>query len=186
MPAQKWQGFSPETGWAEGCDGFAAGSANTGATRQNGGMGFTPGDEVHVAAFGKGTIREVRNGGRYLVEVKGRSMVVGGSQLTAVEERKGRRRSTDATANAAVPESLARTHAAVSLDLHGMTVEEAIAALDVFLNDAILAGFSEVRAIHGRSGGRLKAAVHGRLKQVLSVRAFRVDPRNEGVTIVTL
>ena len=49
---------------------------------------FRPGDHVHVASFGKGVVREVRNGGRYLVELKGRSMVVTGSQLTAAGERK--------------------------------------------------------------------------------------------------
>ena len=32
-------------------------------------MAFAPGDEVHVAALGKGVVREVRNGGRYLVEL---------------------------------------------------------------------------------------------------------------------
>jgi DNA mismatch repair protein MutS2 len=147
-------------------------------------MAFNPGDEVHVATFGKGVVREVRNGGRYLVEVKGRSILVAGSQLTAAEQRKQPKKSIGATA--AVPEHLARRHAAASLDLHGMTVEEAIAALDAFLNDAILAGLPEVRVIHGRSGGRLKAAVHGRLKLLPPVRGFRVDATNPGLTIVTL
>ena len=67
-----------------------------------------------------------------------------------------------------------------------MTVEEAVAALDAFLNDALLAGHTEVRVIHGRSGGRLRAAVHARLKQLPVVRAFRLDPANPGVTIMTL
>ena len=44
-------------------------------------MTFEPGDPVHVAALGKGIVREVRNGGRYVVEIKGRSLIVAGSQL---------------------------------------------------------------------------------------------------------
>ena len=44
-----------------------------------------PGDPVHVAALGTGIVREARTGGRYLVEIKGRSFVVVGSQLTRVE-----------------------------------------------------------------------------------------------------
>jgi hypothetical protein len=44
-------------------------------------MAYAPGDRVHVAVFGKGIVREVRNGG-ILVEVKGRAMVVAGGQLT--------------------------------------------------------------------------------------------------------
>ena len=46
-------------------------------------------------------------------------------------------------------------------------------------------GARQIRVIHGRSGGRLKAAVHGYLRGLTAVKSFRVDPRNEGVTIVT-
>src|SRR5215211_6052833 len=61
-------------------------------------MTFAPGDEVHVAALGKGVVREVRNGGRYLVELKGRSIVAAQAQLTAVSPRK-REASSDAHAS---------------------------------------------------------------------------------------
>lgn len=150
-------------------------------------MAFAPGDEVHVAALGKGVVREVRNGGRYLVELKGRSIVAAEGQLTAASGRKRADPRGSRPSQVSVPESFGRaSHVATSLDLHGMTVEEAVAALDTFLNDALLAGHAEVRVIHGRSGGRLKAAVHARLKQLAAVQAFRLDPANAGVTIVTL
>ena len=72
-----------------------------------------------------------------------------------------------------------------SIDLHGMTTDEAVSALDAFLNDAMLAGHGELRVIHGRSGGRLKSTVHAHLKKIAPVR-YRLDPRNPGVTIVTI
>jgi DNA mismatch repair protein MutS2 len=147
---------------------------------------FRPGEHVHVAAFGKGVVREVRNGGRYLVEVKGRAMLVAAAQLTVVETGKRAVTSGDDRATSGVPPELARTQAPQSIDLHGMTAGEAVAALDVFLSDAILAGFGEARVIHGRSGGRLKRAVHDRLRCLPSIRGFRLDPANAGVTIVTL
>ena len=137
-----------------------------------------------VASLGKGVVREVRRGGRYLVEIKGRSLVVGEPQLSAFDERKTR--AAAAPESAPANRSLARAYAPASLDLHGMTTDEAAPALDAFLNDAILAGHTEVRVIHGKSGGRLKAVVQARLKQIGSVRAFRLDPRNPGVTIVSL
>jgi DNA mismatch repair protein MutS2 len=150
-------------------------------------MTFAPGDEVHVAALGKGVVREVRNGGRYLVELKGRSIVAAEGQLTAVSGRKRADARGSSSSQTSAPDSSGTvSHAATSLDLHGMTVEEAVGALDAFLNDALLAGHAEVRVIHGRSGGRLKSAVHGRLKQLVVVGAFRLDPANAGVTIVTL
>lgn len=149
-------------------------------------MAFLPGDHVHVAHFGKGIVRDVRNGGRYLVDVKGSAMVVTESQLSAEQGGKRRRRPAPPQ-NAAAPAGLpSRDSAHASIDLHGKTTAEAEAAIDEFLNEALLAGLPEVRIIHGRSGGRVKAAVHARLRQLTSVRGFRVDPRNEGVTIVSL
>jgi DNA mismatch repair protein MutS2 len=147
---------------------------------------FVVGDHVHVASIGKGVVREVRNGGRYLVDVKARQMVAVDAQLTPVEARNQREPVPPADAARATEDSATRSHAAASIDLHGMTTDEAVVALDVFLNDAILAGLAEVRVIHGRSGGRLKVAVHASLKAVTSVRAFRVDAANPGVTVVTL
>ncbi len=149
-------------------------------------MTFAPGDHVHVATLGKGVVREVRNGRRYLVDLKARSIVVAEAQLSAVSPRK-RQALPDASASkTSAPDAPTRSSAATSLDLHGMTFEAAVAALDALLNDALLAGHAEVRVIHGRSGGRLKAAVHARLKQLHVVRSVRVDPANAGVTIVTL
>lgn len=147
---------------------------------------FKPGDHVHVAALGKGVVREARNGGRCLVDIKGRAMVVEAAQLRPVEVRKRRSASPPADASPTRPETLERSPAPASIDLHGMTTEEAVIALDAFVSDAILAGLVEVRVIHGRSGGRLKAAVHERAKHLTAIRGFRVDPSNLGVTIVTL
>ena len=144
-----------------------------------------PGDHVHVASLGKGIIREVRNGGRYLVEIKGRAILVGQAHLAPLDERKPRA-SGAGQQPSGVPETLRRAHVPSTLDLHGKTRDEAVSALDSFLNDAILAELADVRVIHGRSGGRVKAAVHARLKQMTSIAGYRIDPLNPGVTIVTL
>lgn len=148
-------------------------------------MRFTVGEAVHVTSFGKGVVREVRNG-RYLVDVKGRSMLVGSEQLTTLGERTRGRGGDSSEEEGPGAVHLTRTGSPSSIDLHGMTVDDAIAAVDAFLSDAILAGHAEVQVIHGRGGGRLRDAVHRRLKQVLAVKAFRLDPKNPGVTIVML
>ena len=150
-------------------------------------MPFGPGDPVHVAALGKGVVVEVRNGGRYLVEIRGRSFIVPGDQLAPTDAKRRTRRFPNAVpaAEDSVPVD-SRRSVLRSLDLHGKTVVEAVDALDVFLNDALLAHATEVRIIHGRRGGRLKAAVHARLATIPSIRGFRVDPFNSGTTIVKL
>lgn len=145
-------------------------------------MAFAPGDRVHVASLGTGLIRAVRNGGRYLVEIKGKTVVVDGREMDhAAPPRTVRRRTAAVEASEPLP-----PHAAASLDLHGLTADAALAALDAFLNDALLASLAEGRIIHGRSGGRIREAVHRRLRELPPVRSYLVDPRNAGVTIVTL
>jgi len=148
-------------------------------------MPFVPGDLVHVAALGKGIIREVRNAQRYLVEVKGRSLVTTEDQLTLREERPAKSAVARIEPASRKTPEYEGTHAQpASLDLHGHTVAEALDALSAFLNLALLSGSPEVRIIHGRSGGKIRAALHTQLKQLRSVRNFRVDPQNAGVTII--
>jgi DNA mismatch repair protein MutS2 len=72
------------------------------------------------------------------------------------------------------------------IDLHGCTVEEALAKVEDALNEALLADVAQLRFIHGRSGGRIRAALHQRLRDIRTVRHFLIDPRNDGVTIVEL
>ena len=146
---------------------------------------FGVGDHVHVASLGKAIVREVRRGDRYLVEIKGRSLLVTAAQLSPVDAH-NRSSQTKTTGVPAADDLPRRSHAPSSIDLHGMTTAEAVATLDSFLNDAILGELTEVRVIHGRSGGRVKAAVHARLKEVKAVRAWRVHAANPGVTIVNL
>ena len=139
-----------------------------------------------MASLGQGVVREVRRGGRYLVEIKGRSMLVGEGQLSPVEPKKRRALGVGDTPSSQVADASSGADVPPAIDLHGMTTEEAVAAVDAFLSDAILAGHPAVRVIHGRSGGRLKAAVQQRLKQLPAVVSFRLDPANPGVTIVCL
>jgi DNA mismatch repair protein MutS2 len=145
-------------------------------------MAFSPGDGVHVAGLGKGVVREVRRGGRCLVEIKGRALVVDAGQLTAIEpeRRRSKRPSAQVTHEHQPP-----GHAPASIDLHGLAPDDALAALDAFINDALLAGHASVQVIHGRGAGKLRDEVHRRLARIAAVRHVRVDPSNPGVSVVT-
>ena len=113
-------------------------------------------------------------------------MILSDTQLVAVEERKRPMKDARGTTAPELPAAQVRADAPDVIDLHGLTAAEAVAALDAFLNEALLASLAEVRVIHGRSGGRLKAAVHQRLRELPSIRGFALDPRNRGITIVSL
>jgi dsDNA-specific endonuclease/ATPase MutS2 len=151
---------------------------------------FGPGDRVHVAGLGTGVLRELRGGRRAAVEIKGRLVVVDSSALERAEppvRRASLRTSALASRNNAPsePPSRAANRRTPSLDLHGKTVPEALDALESFINVALLDGCAEALVVHGRSGGKVKAAVHQSLRRMSTVRSFAVDGRNPGVTIVT-
>jgi DNA mismatch repair protein MutS2 len=149
---------------------------------------FTAGDAVQTP-FGKGVVREVRNNGRLLVDVAGRALVIAEADVSLIDERKRKAAAAARRSSAPAVSSPARREASraeVSVDLHGLTVEEALARAEHALNEALLADVAALRLIHGRSGGRIRAALHRWLSDIPNVRAFSLDPRNDGVTIVRL
>lgn len=72
------------------------------------------------------------------------------------------------------------------VNLIGMTVDEAIPVVDKYLDDAYLAHLPNVRVVHGRGTGALKAAVHKHLKKLKYVKEFRLGDFGEGDTGVTI
>ena len=78
--------------------------------------------------------------------------------------------------------------AAVSTEINliGMTVDEAIAHLDKYLDDAYLAHVPNVRIVHGKGTGALRTAVHQYLKRCKHVKSFRLGTFGEGDAGVTI
>ena len=77
----------------------------------------------------------------------------------------------------------------MSLDLRGARVDEALSALDGYLNDASVAGLDRVTVIHGLGTGALRDAVRMESAGHPLVKSIRPGERGEGgdgVTVVTL
>lgn len=75
------------------------------------------------------------------------------------------------------------------LDLHGQAVDDALIVLDKYLDDAFLAGYQEVRIVHGRGTGTLRNGVQQYLRTHPHVAKHRLGEYGEGgigVTVVTL
>jgi DNA mismatch repair protein MutS2 len=66
------------------------------------------------------------------------------------------------------------------LDLHRLTVDEALIKLDKFLHDAYVAGYSQVRVIHGKGTGTLRQMVRRELARHPLVKSYRPGGRFEG------
>jgi DNA mismatch repair protein MutS2 len=79
--------------------------------------------------------------------------------------------------------------AATELNLIGCRVDEAVAQVDRFIDDAILNGSREVRIIHGKGTGALMRSVREQLSRSQQIESFRPGEAFEGgdgVTVVIL
>ena len=141
---------------------------------------------VVIAINRRGRVIEAR-GDVYRVLVGSLTMTCHAEELRAVEttSRKRTRRPPRASEpTAAQPGS----HDPVvrSIDLHGMTVEQARTAVADFLSRAVMAGADTLEIVHGIGTGRVRDTIRRELTAIAAVRRVRPHPTNPGVTIVHL
>ncbi len=72
------------------------------------------------------------------------------------------------------------------INLIGQNVDDAIARLDKYLDDAYLSHLPSVRIVHGKGTGALRSAVTGHLKKISYVSSFRAGEFGEGDAGVTI
>lgn len=75
------------------------------------------------------------------------------------------------------------------VDVRGLSVDEAIIEVDRVIDNAVMRGLEELRVIHGKGTGALRAGLHQHFKRHSNVRSFRVGVYGEGemgVTIIEL
>ncbi len=80
-------------------------------------------------------------------------------------------------------------HISPEINLLGMTTDEAVMALDKYLDDARMSHLDTVRVVHGKGTGALRTAVQNYLRKQSWIRSYRTGDFGEGdagVTIVTL
>ena len=73
-----------------------------------------------------------------------------------------------------------------TINIIGKTVDEAMAIVDKYLDDAHLSHLPQVTIIHGRGTGALRNAVHNKLKKNSHVKSYRLGTFGEGETGVTI
>jgi len=156
------------------------------------------GDRARSRSAGwEGRIVAVDRGGRRASLETGelRVRVETADLISAVGEEDGSREPRDGARAAAGTSSVAALRLArarsvpSSLDLRGARVDEALAALDRYLDDAGLAGLEQVTVIHGLGTGALRDATRAAAAAHSLVRDIRAGGRGEGgdgATIVRL
>lgn len=148
---------------------------------------FKIGDEVHVVNLGlDGNITSLPNSkNEVYVQMGILSSLVSTKDLVFLNRRKD----NDDTTNLSKQKNISLSKSLsikTEINLLGKTVDEALAELDKYLDDAYLSKLLQVRVIHGRGTGALKSAIHTHLKRIKYVKEFHLAHFNEGGDGVTV
>ena len=148
-------------------------------------------DENHVYAVGDyvqikkynyyGEVQEVS--GKYIhVLANGLKMKLKPEELLPAKKQKVKK------PKSSYAKSL-RSSISLECNVIGLYVDEALAVIDKYLDNAVLANVSNVRLVHGVGTGALRNAIHAYLKKNPRVAEFRMGGQGEGglgATVVTL
>ncbi|UXS28589.1 endonuclease MutS2 [Staphylococcus delphini] len=140
------------------------------------------GDEVKVLSYGqKGEVLEVLSDEEAVVQMGIIKMKLPLSDLEKKEKAKEQPKKVVTRTN--------RSTVKMELDLRGYRYDEAMVALDQYLDQAVLSNYEDVYIIHGKGTGALQKGVQQHLKRHKSVATFRGGMPSEGgfgVTVATL
>lgn len=144
-----------------------------------------PGETVELTMLGtKGTVLT-------LPDAKGEAMVQAGVMKMKVHISQMQRVQEETKSKKKPGGKIALAEKAVSMecDVRGMNLEEAILAVDLYLDNCVMHSLKQVQIIHGKGTGVLRSGIQAHLKKHRSVQEFRLGRYGEGedgVTVVTL
>ncbi len=150
-----------------------------------------PGEEVRIKSLRQNgfVLEPPTAGGDVLIQAGIMKITVKVDDLERIEAREAKpqvRRGGGGTGRAHLSKS--RTIRS-EIDLRGKTVEEGLAIVDKYLDDAFLSSLGRVHLIHGKGTGALGEAIHQYLGTHPHVQAFRYGAPSEGghgVTVVDI
>jgi len=152
-------------------------SAQTKSTKHT----YRPGDEVKVISFNqKGHLVEKVGSKEWQVQMGIMKMKVKETDLEFISSPKPVETKPLATVKGR------DYHVGLELDLRGERFEDAIARVEKYIDDALLAGYPRVSIIHGKGTGALRQGVQELLKKHRSVKSSRFGEAGEGGTGVTV
>ena len=150
------------------------------------------GDKVMLRSFGSVGIVDQIKGGLAEVRVKSLKFREKLENLELVEAQaspktqQGKLEKLRRSANTEIHLAAAEQKAQSELNVIGRTTDEAVDAVDKFLDEASLASLSQVRIVHGHGTGALRRAIAGLLDGHPHVSRFLPAPPDQGGAGATL
>ncbi len=148
----------------------------------SGSVTFTPGDRVRLLDGNlKGVVAEVRDD-RAVIDASGIRLKVHIADVELVNQGDGARDTPSGSVSWKAPAGPVRTE----VDLRGLRVDEVDQELRRSIDEAILSDLTELRIIHGKGTGAVRARVTALLEDDGRVFTFRVGGHAEGGAGVTV
>lgn len=145
------------------------------------------GDSVKVVSMGlKGTVSSLPDkSGRLFVQCGIIRSQVSLDDLVLIDEETVKTTKMQRTSSGRL--KMSKSYAiSPEINLLGKTVDEALAELDKYLDDAYLAHLPSVRIVHGKGTGALRSAVQNYLRKNKTVKSYRQGEFGEGDAGVTI
>ena len=142
-----------------------------------------PGDAVIIRSIGEGEVLEVGKS-NVLVQSGMLKTRVKMSDLMLTKKKESPKQSKPAV----LYRTTSKTDSDISseIDLRGKTVDEALHELTLFIDKCVLLNMHEIRIIHGKGTGALRAAVQQELRHHKNIADFRLGVYGEGESGVTI
>lgn len=138
-----------------------------------------PGDEVTSSSYGqRGTLVEKSSDDEWVVQMGIMKMRLPETDLQKLEEPQTKK--TKSKRRIATVKTAGSSPVSPQLDLRGQRYETALAALDKYLDEALLAGYPQVTIVHGKGTGALRQGVTEALKRHPQVKSFGFAPPSSG------
>ncbi len=142
----------------------------------------------YVKIKGQDTIGEVLALGQkeaeiMLGELKSKIKLNRLERMSKTAIKKEKKKSFSGTSTGMIERSTNFKH---QIDVRGMRAEEAIQAVDRFIDDAMVLGYNEVSILHGRGDGILRRFIRDYLKQYNYVKSLKNEHEERGGDGITL
>lgn len=148
-------------------------------------MAYKVGDIVVMKSFKReAAVLEILPGGLYRISLGNLPLTVKEEELSLAQKPSTAQKNKKKEVT--VQSTIRQGDEKENLDLHGLTVADAIEALEAKLNRAVLSNLHRIKVVHGLGSGRVKEGVHSYLSTSTMISAYKVDEYNPGVTWVYL
>jgi len=149
--------------------------------------GILVGDTVELLKLGtKASVIAINKDGTYQLQAGIMKLTAKADEIYLLENNNPYKEKTKHVRPAHSGREMNTAAPMTEVDLRGMDTIEAVCVLDNYIDSAMRSGLKQIRIIHGKGTGAVRAAVHQALKKNKFIKTYRLGVYGEGENGVTI